>query len=221
MNRMALLFVALLCTLPRPAQASPINLGFETGDFSGWNVVMPFGVGEYSPGLTPAGSTNVMEEFLDSMLAVEGTHFAVIGTGNASYAPGQGSFNIYASQTLSMDAGTVLSGWSRFYNGDYEAQDSAWVTIYDSLGHVVATPWAQTSGRNPAVDYRSSTSWEEWRWEASHADTYTLAIGATTFGDNRLSSYGAHDGIKVPEPSTLYCLAGVFATLLARGRRRH
>lgn len=227
MKRLSLCCVfALTLSFARAEAAAITNGSFETGDFTGWTVSNPLGLSSIGVFL-PAGEASVGTGVL-GLTPFEGSYVAAIGTGDSFFVDGQGTFDIVATQTFDLGAGSTLSGWSRFYNGDFEPQDTAWVRIYDSGGAILATLWTQSSGGlDPGdpntVPYHSSTNWTEWSWSALTGGTYTLALGATTFGDDRLSSIGLHDGIhvtetSVPEPATLSLLAIGLVLVLVRPR---
>jgi hypothetical protein len=215
----------------RGASLTVENGDFETGDFTGWTLTNPIGIGEFT-GPTPAGYIGVSDSFYDSasgqyVMPITGQFMAVIGTGNTSFRSSQ-EWVIEASQTLRLDAGTVVSGRSFFYNGDYAAQDTAFVRLLDEGGRPIATPWLESSGtpgqpyqgREASTPYRSVTPWVDWSWFAPTAGIFTLELGATTLGDNRFASFGGHDAIHVPEPSSLLLSLVGLCGLLATGPRR-
>jgi len=204
------------------AVALPVNLSFESGNLSGWTVSNPLAIGEFT-GLTPVGSASVLPlfQFGGAPGPIDGSFMAAVGTGNASLLPGQGAFDITVQQSFSLDAGSTLSGNSFFYNGDFAAQDSVWVRILDGGGNILATPWIQVSGTGGVTPFQGASPWTSWAWSAPTTGSYTLVLGASTFGDDRFATFGFHDGIRVPEPSSLILLtAGIGALVMrARGRR--
>ncbi len=201
--------ILMALTAVQAAQGLPSNGGFETGDFSNWTVTVPTGISEFN-GIQPAGSAGVFSTWGPSVgmaspiSAVDGGYFAGIGSADYAYFQSAQSYDITASQTLSLGSGDTISGWAMFYNGDYAAQDSAWVRIFDSNHQEVSTPWSQVSG---GASYRTATPWSLWEWQAAAAGDYTIELGVTTMGDDVLSSYGFFDDINVgsvaavPEPS--------------------
>src|ERR1043166_883187 len=156
------------------AQADPsvANGSFESGNFTNWTVYNPTGEvsTDYAPPGTylPAGSLAVVYSNFNH-LPIQGNYFARIGTGNNYFdtPPGPPTFyNIYCCQPISLDAGDHLSGWAFFYNGDYAAQDSAWVRVFDGDGNEIANPWLEMSGQNnPDAAFQASTGWTHWDWQ--------------------------------------------------------
>ena len=223
----------LLTLHPLTAEATLVNGGFESDDLIGWTVSIPLGETEFpttfdpvppAPWFRPTGTVGVESS---GFLAVptqppEGEHFLAVGTGNAKFDGA--THNITASQTVELKDGDILSGWSSFYNGDYAPQDSAWVKVLDTTGMELDTVWHEVSGLHPisSVDYLSAAPWTRWQWIAPAAGTYVLTLGATTFGDNRFSSYGLHDAIEVanvPETSPTWLFAFTVIGVVLLGRK--
>lgn len=228
--------VALVCALlaPLPASALPlVNASFESG-LSGWTIANPSAESEFpppgnssgeAPWLQPAGSVKVEQSWAGwthDLHALAEENFLSVGTGDAYFIHGD-THHITASQTVTLQRGDVLSGWSAFFNGDHGEQDTAWVKVFDSWGTEVANPWLQTSGSaTPAtVPYLDASAWSAWQWAPASAGDFTLVLGATTFGDNVLPSYGFHDGIAiehVPDTGSTIALASAALGLLAMMR---
>jgi len=215
--------------------AAITNGGFETGDLTDWTVSIPSAWSAFGD-LRPAGSAGVIGAWTlndngtppGNRYPVAGENFLSVGTsGNAFFtnAPSV-TYDISVSQTQSFQAGDLLSGYSFFYNGDYEEQDSAWVRILDGDGNQVANPWFHASGPNPNINYRDSGPWTYWQWLAPADGVYTLDLGVSTFGDNRFASYGFHDDITVmssavPEPAAgSLILLGAGLVALRRFRKK-
>ena len=162
--------------------------------------------------------------------AIEGNSFTALGSLSDGYFTGNRTYNITLTRSIHLLAGETISGSSFFYNGDYEAQDSAWVKILDDGGCAIAQPWLETSGGTcSTTPYRTASPWTEWSWQAPVECDYAISLGVTTGGDNVMPSYGFFDDIcvqaataitPVPEPSTLTLLA-IGAAGFAAIRRRN
>lgn len=217
-----------------------LNGSFESGNFSGWQVDIARGNTPMQPRQRPAGTAEVLaiwRPFPDSetfQLAADGKRFAALGSLASGNFVGQRTYQLSLNQSLTLAAGDVITGWASFYNGDYEAQDSAWVKVWGHECELLATPWRENSGSQPlqhfnATPYRTVTPWTQWFWQAPADGTYTVSLGVTTQGDNNFASYGFFDGIwktpvalpiaAVPEPSTLALLASAAGLGLLRSKR--
>lgn len=207
------------------AKAALVNDSFESSSFDGWQLNISSGRIAAQRGYHPAGTANVVSSWGQQVglnpirTAMDGNRFAAIGTLAHGNFTGHRTYHISLQQELSLTTGTMLSGWSSFFNGDNEAQDSAWVRILDEAGTIIATPWLEKSGCTPTRDfssppYRSATAWTQWFWQAPESGSYTLSFGMTTADDNNYASYGFFDGVlvspaslPVPEPSALALVA--------------
>ncbi|WP_043458382.1 hypothetical protein [Azohydromonas australica] len=199
--------------LPAPADGisasrfnhrSIANGSFETGDTTGWKANIDQGYsGIFIPHERPAGTVSVVDSFNfgGTKLAYDGRYFLKACTGN-EWFDGQGTYNITASQTVLLHKGDTVTGASSYYNGDFAAQDTVWVKIFDKSGNLKATPWIDFSGNgapgdNNSVPYNHTSDWTTWDWTAPKTGIYTVKLGATTFGDNRFATCGFHDAITV------------------------
>lgn len=216
-----------------------LNLGFETGSLQHWRSNIPRGKSEFSTHSRLAGTTQVASTWGQQVgmsplrSAIEGNHFAAIGSLDDGYFTGDCSYNITLTRSIHLFAGETISGSSFFYNGDYEAQDSAWVKILNTDGCAISQPWFESSGVATATTpYRTASSWVEWSWEAPEDSVYSLVLGMTTGGDNVKASYGFFDDIRVnaatpintssvPEPSSLSLIALGATGLAALRRKKH
>ncbi|MGC3959054.1 MAG: PEP-CTERM sorting domain-containing protein [Verrucomicrobiota bacterium] len=224
MKRALSILVTVGMMLPELAlltNAAPINGSFESGSFSGWQLGIATGQSYSQRGYRAAGTASVVSSwgqpdgFPSPRYATDGNRFAMLGTQANGNFTGHRTYDISLHQELSLTAGTILSGWSFFFNGDNQTQDSAWVKILDEAGETIATPWLEKSGcapgNNPATTaYRSASPWTPWSWQTPANGSYTLSFGMTTADDNNFASYGFFDGflvtpptLPVPEPTTL------------------
>lgn len=221
--------------LTDPVTAGVANGSFESSNFEGWRLEMARGT-SYNQRSRPAGTATTTSEWGSDYnlsplrAAVAGSKFAILGTlANGNFS-GNRTYHISLNQQLSLTSGESVMGWSSFFNGDFEAQDSAWVKISDAAGNLVATPWQENSGCVPglhfnAVPFHETTPWTQWIWQAPTDGFYTLSLGVTTHGDDNYASYGFFDDIlvvpttlPVPEPSTAAILVIGLAGLAARRR---
>ncbi len=218
------------------ALAAPVNGGFESADYSSWQATIPSDYSEFDVAPRLAGSATVVSswqrnDMLEPKIAAEGNYFLALGSHDAAYYTNTLTYDIFVSQTFSLQTGQSLAGLASFYNGDAAPQDSAWVRILDAPGeNLLATPWQEFSGAFPdhpdnlnVTAYRLASAWTAWEWTAPLAGDYTLAFGVTTQGDNRFGSFGFFDGTgvftAVPEPSVV-SLAAISAAGLFLARRR-
>lgn len=220
----------LTCT----SNAVVFNGSFESWNLIGWTVDMPHGISANAPfDRTAGGARTVTSWGEDHGLATprmpqDGNRFAQLRTrANADFV-GDDTYNLSLTQTVHMNQGDTLSGWSFFYNGDLQPQDSAWVRIADELGNDIATPWLEGSGSLTlsSVAPLSATDWTRWEWTSPGSAVYTIRLGMTTRGNNNGGSYAFFDGMNleaansVPEPSAAVLgLLGAFClTYLRRPR---
>jgi hypothetical protein len=194
MKKQIIKTVGLICsvvTLASQSHASLVNGGFETGDFTGWTVVLTGGAANIvsiHTGQTASGPNGY------NYAPVTGNYFARVKT------DGPGNFQL-VSQSLFLSVGSKLAGYAAFDYGDYHNfNDMARVEILDSANVVVATPW-QVQG-NDVPNY-SDGPWTGWAWTAATAGTYTLRYSIANSLDSNLDSYALFDAtVLVPEPST-------------------
>jgi hypothetical protein len=244
-NPMRLRFLVWMFALllAGPVNADPINLGFESG-LDGWEVVRPIGnavVALNAQGQlvfnapAPAGevvATDLLTFGLNTpLVSLDASTFALVGSKNGIFACCNQQFDIYATQSIFLTAGTIVTGWARFANGDFLMQDSAWVRVRDGSGTLVDTPWIEysgsggsgfpgSSGHLNSVPYLQATDWVQWEWQAHTDGLYELQMGVSTGGDADLASYGLYDNVRVPEPATgALTFLGLCITAVARRRR--
>jgi hypothetical protein len=224
--------LALLAT-PEVLCAAVRNGSFESWTLRGWDFQSDTGTSPTEPFTRNAGVARTMNAlgsfsgFSPEIAAADGGRFLALNTrANANFL-GNDTYHFSVSQTFTLNPGEALSGLAAFYNGDSQANDSAWVRVLDSEGHLVASLWEATSG--PALNLLALTpappTWTPWQWATSTPGSFTLQLGMTTSGANNEASYGFFDGITIaaqpiPEPSAMALgILGSFALLFLRQRR--
>jgi len=215
MKRLNLLIIVctLLFALAQTAQATPlVNGGFETGDFTGWTVILNGGtaqvVSSHTSIVAPGDPSTVYSP-------VGGSYFALLKTdGPGNEQKIQQSFDLVAGQTI--------FGWAAFDWGDYaQFYDNAWVRIYKGDPAAFDVPWYESG--NPMTPPIPPTPpiprpnywdgpWTKWSYTAPTAGTYTVVMGIENWGDAALPSYALFDDVKVtPLPGTLlFLFSGLF-----------
>jgi len=191
------ILIAACSALVLPAY-SQVNIGFETGDLTGWDVYT--GISGIAQVVTSAAN--------DPSASTAMTYTAPAGNDFADLWAGAGA-NVYTtiSQTFNMTAGETLQGWSAFIAHDYIPwNDSALATI------TVSGPGTTLfySDVNTVGSY-NSTPWTAWTYTAASAGSYTLTYGVENYGDNNLPSEALFDTTAVPEPTTM--VAGMLLLL--------
>jgi hypothetical protein len=160
--------------------AQGANLGFETGDFSGWTVSIP-----------DDGSAQVVTNHTSGLgteyLPVEGTYFAFLEP------DGPGIYTML-NQSFELAAGETLCGHAAFDTEEDPEEwynDNASVRILDSSLNEMATPWySDVSMIGPTGD----APWSYWEWTAPASGTYILQLRVTNAHDAMRDSYALFDG---------------------------
>jgi len=229
-----LILVSLLAT-GSGVLSAPMNGGFEAGGFDGWTLAISEGRSSYQMRHRAAGTASLdsgatsPHKFAAAGAPREGARFATLSTLADGNFIGQRNYHISLSQQFHLNQGDLLAGWASFFNGDYQAQDSAWVKVLNQAGNLVATPWRECSGNQfAATSYESASLWMLWSWQVPESGAYTLSLGMTTSGDNNYASSASFDHIfvvpqqviPVPEPS-IATLVAMGAALVASRRRKH
>jgi hypothetical protein len=214
------------------ARAALFNGSFESWNYVGWSLTSDSGNRAVEPFTRPAGNARTMSSWGEAfglttpIQAHDGHRFLAVNTrANANFL-GTDSYDTFLSQTLSLNQGEVVSGWSFFFSGDAEPQDSAWVRVLDSNGSLLGAPWYQVSGSIAAAALPTSP-WTQWQWSAPASGNYTIQLGMSTSGANNNASYGFFDGLMVqptapvPEPASMtLALVGGLALMVFRNRIR-
>jgi hypothetical protein len=221
------------------AGTSLMNGSFESGNFRGWTLDNPRWLPVFPSRHHAGGTTEVVSAWGQQVglspvrSAMDGSCFAALGSLEDGHFVGNRSDDITLKQTVALAAGATISGWSFFYNGDYNSQDCAWVKIFDASGQEVANPWCERSGGPREGDhcstpYLSATPWTQWQWETPADGLYTVTLGMSARGDDNCVSYGFFDDIcvqaaspPVPEPTGLtLCAIGALLMAVRRLRRQ-
>jgi hypothetical protein len=163
------------------------NPGFETGDTSGWSIYIPPGgdvqvVTSYKA--CKAGDPdNDPSQFTGPLYnPKDGNYFLRIKT------DGPGSYT-EVSQTVTLAAGEVLSGWAVFDACDYiPYNDNASVEI--RANNLIPFPWYSDVYQ---VGSYGETPWTFWSWIAPHAGTYTVVYRVANDRDNVVDAYALFD----------------------------
>jgi hypothetical protein len=181
-----LIIIIPLISLSLPGSASAqggiINGGFETGDFSGWNV---------STGLL--GSAQVVTRF-DYDYPQPGTYSAKEGTYFALLRNGQRDVWTVVSQPFHADTGDAISGFSFFKTDDYmpwNDESSVEITV-NSGPQVVATVFQASVS---TVGDEGGTPWTYWAYVFTSPGEYTIQAKVTNRFDSQVDSYLGLDGV--------------------------
>lgn len=188
------------------ASAGIINPGFETGDFSGWEVDRGTGwayvtsIGEYEP---PYGIPL-------------GHYMAVLGAGDGD--------NVYttASQTFTLRAGDTLRGCAAFsvrhrYVGNFS---DAYVSMSGPAGDTVL--WSAAYNNSPGESLLGMTydsidrlwlvaGWTAWTFTAPTSDNYTLSYGCRQgpLVEITLAMFDAEQLVRTPDHGASLVLLSV------------
>ena len=204
---------ALVLFTAATASAAPINMGFETGDLTGWL------------SSTPGGQAVVVTNFDDgdgpAYLPNEGTYFLVIESGNADTPQ-------VVTQPFAMLAGEQIFGAAAFTtleaNGfDCCLNDSAKATVFQVLGGVLTEVWSEHVTGAGGVGQFGSTPWTFWGFTAPIDGTYILTYQVQNTGDTLYNSYGLFDlatAAQVPDGGSALALLGLGMIGLSTLRRK-
>jgi hypothetical protein len=170
-----------------------VNVGFETGDFTGWNVNTGY-----------AGSASVVTTETDFnngdvYNAPYGKYFADLWAGAGA--------NVYTtvSQTFNMTAGQTLYGAAAFLAHDYSPyNDNAYAAISATSGNTTLF----YDDVNTVGDY-NSTPWAYWSYTSTVTGPVTLTYAVENEGDNLLDSEALFDTSTVPDAGSTSALLGL------------
>ncbi len=216
------------------AQTGIVNGTFESWNLIGWTLQADLGERATEPFTRPAGAARTVASWGEpfglspALGPVQGFRFLSLSTrANANFISA-GPYDIFLNQTLSLNQGEIVSGWSYFFNGDVEPLDSAWVRIRDDQNNVVGAPWLETSGLPLTTTANAPVpgGWTQWQWAVPTTGTYSIQLGMSTSGANNNASYGFFDGLTVqaapiPEPTSMVlAMLGGMALVVLRNRNR-
>jgi PEP-CTERM motif-containing protein len=175
------------------AHAGPVNLGFETGNLSGWTLN---GTGAAATSYTGDGPT---------WTPAFGNYLGYVTAGCGAY--------VYCSlsQTFTLAAGQTISGVAGFQANDY--------LPYNDYADLNINGVTLFSSDVAAVGNFGNTGWVPWSYTASNSGTYTLTLEVANAIDNELPSTALLDSA-VPEASTWAMLVLGFAALGYAATRR-
>jgi hypothetical protein len=162
---------------PGNSPAAVANGSFESWNVLGWSLYSDTGTMATEPFVRSTGTARTVSSWgeafgLDPLIMpASGHRFLRLNTRvNANFL-GDETYNSFVSQTLTLNQGEVLSGWSLFHTKDSEPLDSAWVRILDENGGLIGTPWLETSGTSLAI--QALSDWTFWQWAAPTSGNYT------------------------------------------------
>jgi hypothetical protein len=202
---------ALWC-LGLTSSVSASSLGFESGNFAGWNVIVPtYGTDEYGP--QNAGGAYVKKSGTSwwdyaPYSPIEGRYLAELIVDNSALSTGG---YVAIQRSFHLRSGDTISGWAAFTTEDDLATDWAYAGIYNGSGSRVATPWSATSGFDGFTEH--GLPWSFWTWTAPVSGEFVLDLRAGTGGDAQMGSSALFDGISVWRGNT--AAAALFAASVA------
>ena len=177
----------VLALMAAPAVANPTNMGFETGDLTGWSTNIPSGASVTV--VTTHTDTSGVGTGTTSWLPYQGTYFALLktdGSGNTTHL----------FQTFSATQGEVLE-FAYFW----DSQD--YIPFNDSASGVLTPPtgpqiilFAENIGSDPQ-DYWG-TPWTKVSYNIQHTGQHVIDFYILNAGDSILDSYLGVDYIPAP-----------------------
>ena len=188
-----LLAATALVAFATPALA--VNVGFETGDTTGWTA---------SPAAGAATSFGPFTPFSGTYLG-----YAAGGEGEGVYAT--------LSQTFNLLAGRKITGVVGFYAGDY--------LPFDDDGYLAINGNVIFSASVGSLGTQGNSGWVPFSFTTPSAGAYTLVLAGRNVGDNAGGTTGSViDAVTVsgavPEASTWAMLIAGFGLVGAVSRRR-
>jgi len=217
-KRLVLVSLALLLAMCVPAIAGVTNMGFETGDFTGWQT-------DGNVAVVTAGCSTIYPYHCASPGG--GTYMALLTAGSVPISQLSADLGIDLSlyypsatngsaiwQTFYSVPGTPVSFAYNFLGNDYlPFNDAAAFTTWVSPS---GSTYLLTLGDIGGVGNYGTTGWQYWSNTTAQSGYYTIGFVVFNDADNILNSQLLVD---TPEPTTML-LAGSGVLLLAKKLRK-
>jgi hypothetical protein len=242
-------FVSLLALASlfaaEPSDAAVLNGGFETGNFTGWEILGRTSIktSAYGSGPTEGTSQALLSTFcptlVNNLCKQDGNFLELTEFLNVNALDLTTLGNVFEGSaiktTLAVEAGDVLTfDWNfltNSMNGDTSGlyNDFAFVTIAEKADKLSDT-FSPFVGNVTGIDFEHQTGFKTFSYSFTTTGTYTLGIGVADVGDGASDSGLLVDNVllsstpipsRVPEPTSILGVLtfGVFGIGLRRSRR--
>ncbi len=194
-----LLAVALTMGLANVAQAGLTNLGFETGDLTGWTLTPENEAYQYA---SVESSWEVWDEALQDYKSYsdsQKTNFAVLTAGSQAagkYTVLSKTFTVNAGETLTLTRKAAFIGYDELPH-----DDDAYVRLFNGTSTVDL--WSSSI---KVVGNNGMTDWQNWTTSLLTEGTYTLSFAVANQGDDQFGSDALFDVNPVPVPNAMLLL---------------
>ena len=186
--------------LTTSVSAQGVNMGFETGNLTGWTVDTGIdGVAE----VITSHTTGLATEYLP----VEGAYFARLEPSFSAGVP------TTLNQSLDLVAGETICGYAAFDAQELledPDNDSAWVRILNSAYDELAMPWYSDVAM---IGASGDGPWAYWEWTAPESGTYYVQYGVTNFLWDGLNSIALFDGCPTTSPTVFDTGEGTYPSI--------